>query len=436
MSIRDIIIILLVFGLLPWALMRPYIGVLVWSWLGYMSPHRLTWGMAYNFPFVQIVAIVTLIGMIFVSREKKEFPVSGITIVWLMFIIWMCLSTLFAYDTSSAVTNLVKIMKIQLMVLVTLLLFNSKDRIDKLVWVIVFSIGFYGFKGGIFTLISGGQFRVWGPTGSFIEGNNELALALLIIIPLIWYLQLNAQNKWIKRFLLLSALLCAISVIGSYSRGALLGALAMGFALWLKSHRKLVTAVPIVLVGLIALAFMPDKWMERMNTIQTYEQDGSAMSRINAWKFAINLANDNPILGGGFGAFNRELFKQYAPQPEIFQDAHSIYFSVLGEHGYIGLLLFLGMGLLGLTTANKVIKIAKTLPDYKWAGDLAAMAQVSIIGYAVCGAFLRLSYFDLPYHVVAIIAILYSLVKKEQVKVQPKEGWRYQQIDTRNRDFT
>jgi hypothetical protein len=41
----------------------------------------------------------------------------------------------------------------------------------------------------------------------------------------------------------------------------------------------------------------------------------------------------------------------------------------------------------------------------KWASDLAAMIQVSLIGYAVGGAFLGLAYFDLPYHLMIIVLL-------------------------------
>src|SRR5690606_8939778 len=60
-AVRDIILPLIAFAAVPAAPGRPAIGLLVWSWLGYMNPHRLTWGFAYSFPFVMISAVATLI---------------------------------------------------------------------------------------------------------------------------------------------------------------------------------------------------------------------------------------------------------------------------------------------------------------------------------------------------------------------------------------
>ena len=134
------------------------------------------------------------------------------------------------------------------------------------------------------------------------------------------------------------------------------------------------------------------------------------MGRINAWHFAYNLASDRPLVGGGYGAFDPNLFHRYAPVPEDFHDAHSIYFEVLGEHGFVGLGLFLVLGFLSLRHANKVRKSTKDIPKLQWAYDLMSMIQVSIVGYAVGGAFLGLAYFDLYYHLIVMIVLTHRLV--------------------------
>ena len=40
------------------------------------------------------------------------------------------------------------------------------------------------------------------------------------------------------------------------------------------------------------------------------------------------------------------------------------------------------------------------------------MAQVSLVGYAVAGAFLSLTWFDLPYNVMAAVVIAHRLVNR------------------------
>lgn len=400
---RDILITCVVFGLLPFIFKRPWYGVLLWSWLGYMNPHRLAYGFAYNFPFALIVGLVTMAAFV-ISREEKKIPWTRETILLLIFIGWILFTNFFAFYPDYAWQQWDKIWKIQLMVFITAILINERQRIDWLVWVIALSIGFYGIKGGIFTIAHGGSYRVQGPGGSFIEGNNELALALIMVAPLIRYLHLQATRKWVKIGLASALVLTIISAIGSQSRGALLAALSMGLFLWLKSRNKATTGFYGLIAILIIAAVMPQAWYDRMNTIQTYQQDASALGRINAWYTAVAVAKDR-ITGGGLDMFKPQTFRRYAPDPTDVHDVHSIYFEVLGEQGFIGLSMFLLLGLFTWLSANRIIRTCKNDPERKWAADLAAMIQVGLIGYATGGAFLGLAFFDLPYHFIILIVV-------------------------------
>ena len=400
---RDLLVTGIVFGLLPFVFRRPWVGILLWSWMSYMNPHRLTYGFAYTFPFAMIIGLVTIVAFLF-SKEKKEMVWSRETIVLLVFIGWMLFTTFFAFYPDRAWVQWNEVWKIQLMTFLTVLMITDRKKLHWLIWVIALSLGFYGVKGGIFTLLHGGAFHVQGPAGSFIGGNNELALALVMTIPLIRYLHLQESRKWVKNGLAIAMVLTAVSAIGSQSRGALLAMAAMGLFLWIKSRHKLITGIYIVFAVAIMAAVMPQSWYDRMNTIKTYQEDQSAQGRINSWHTAFNVAKDR-VVGGGFEMFQRPTFLQYAPRPDIVFDAHSIYFQVMGEHGFIGLGLFLLLGWLAWIRGQQIIKRCKHDPDKKWAADLAAMTQVSLVGYAVGGAFLGLAYFDLPYHIVVIMLL-------------------------------
>lgn len=398
---RDIIVTMIVFGCLPLIFLQPYVGILVWSWLGYMNPHRLAWGFSTQFPFAMIVIVVTVMALVF-SKEPKRIPWTSESKLLLILFLWMVVTTIFAVYPSLAWIQLEKIAKIQFAIFLTLVLINSREKLHALAWIIAVSLGFYGIKGGIFTLLSGGSYRVWGPDGTFIGGNNEIGLALIMVVPLMRYLQLNTPQRWLRYGLVGAMVLTVVAILGTQSRGALLGIVAMGCFLLFKSRQKMVMIILLSLSIPVLLAFMPQSWYERMGTIKTYDQDESALGRFEAWKFAFQQAIDHPLTGGGF---------------EIFfdrTDAHSIYFEMLGEHGFIGLILFLLLGLVAWRTGSWVVKNCKDKPELKWLSDLAAMLQVSLIGYAVGGAFLGLAYFDLYYHLVAMLAICKLLLIKAQ----------------------
>jgi probable O-glycosylation ligase (exosortase A-associated) len=174
----------------------------------------------------------------------------------------------------------------------------------------------------------------------------------------------------------------------------------------------------------IMASVMPQEWYDRMSTIKTYQEDQSAQGRINAWHTAFNVAKDR-ITGGGFEMWHPPTFRQYAPDPTNARDVHSIYFEIMGEQGFFGFGLFMLLGLMAWIRAQQIIKRCKKDPDKKWAADLAAMIQVSLVGYAAGGAFLGMAYFDLPYHlmIILVLAAKFSgVLVKHEVPVRPSES--------------
>ncbi|MBI3154374.1 MAG: putative O-glycosylation ligase, exosortase A system-associated [Burkholderiales bacterium] len=394
---RDIALALVVFGLLPFVFKRPFWGILMLAWLGYMNPHRLAWGFMFDMPVVMIVAVVTLVAML-ASKEAKRVVWGREIVVLVIFILWMTLTTTQARLPGPAWLQFDKVIKIQILTFMTLVMLTSRERVHMLIWVIVLSLGFYGVKGGIFTIANGGSYRVQGPEGSFIGGNNEMALALVMTIPLMRYLQLHERDRRIQIGLGIGMLLTALAAVGSHSRGALLALVITGLIFWFKSRRKLVTALLVAIPAIATLYIMPSEWFDRIQSIGNYEQDASAQGRFMAWRYALGVANSR-VLGVGF-----EGFKGY--------DAHSIYFEVLGEHGWVGLAIFLT--LLGFTwlKCGSIIRIARRQPQTMWARDLAAMIQVSLVGYMSAGAFLGLAYFDFFYHLMATVVVVHHLLTR------------------------
>ena len=218
------------------------------------------------------------------------------------------------------------------------------------------------------------------------------------------------ENKWIKRGLLIGMLLMGVSSLGSQSRGALLAGGAMLMYFWTKSKNKMIGGVVALIFSIALVTFMPESWHKRMDTIETYEEDASAMGRINAWEAALNLAKDR-FMGGGYDGINvLKVFQLYAPNPLDYHDAHSIYFEVLGDHGFIGLMLFFLTGLLAWLMSSGVIRKTKGISELSEFNILARMLQVSLLAYAIGGTFLGLAYFDLYYHLIVLVILCRYLV--------------------------
>ncbi|GMV73350.1 MAG: hypothetical protein AMXMBFR78_03010 [Rubrivivax sp.] len=425
---RDLLIVAIVLPLALMALRRPWIGALLWAWLSLMNPHRFAFGFAYDAPLAAIAAAATVLGLAF-TRDRRSPLKTPNGVLFLLFILWITVSWQAGMDPEGDYEQWKKVMKIFFMTLVTMALIIRREQIVALVWVVTLSLGILGAKGGLFTLLTGGDFRVWGPPGTFIEDNNEFALALVMTIPLLRFLQQQCERRWQRLALGAGMLLCAAAAIGSHSRGALLAIGAMGLTLWWRSRSRLTTGVIMVAVAVFLTSFMPEDWMTRMATIGTYDEDSSALGRINAWWTAFNVAKDRP-LGIGFTLWRPEVFALYAPVPDDVHAAHSIYFLVLGNHGFIGLALFLAIFGVTWRQSMAIRRLAKAAPaDWAWCDRLAAMCQVSLIGYAVGGAFLSLSYFDLPYYLMIFVSATLLWMRAEQAAAIAATGARGPAVD-------
>jgi probable O-glycosylation ligase (exosortase A-associated) len=273
----------------------------------------------------------------------------------------------------------------------------------------VISISFYGTKSGVGALISGGNSTAWGPDGTAISDNNHFALALLVTIPLINYIRLNSALRAIQIGAAAVMGLCLIAVLASYSRGALLGLIAIGGFLWLKSKAKILPAVAIVIVLFGATSLMPSRWLDRMNSIDQYSEDGSAQGRLTMWHAAVAIAAKRPLGAGFLGPYSQDVVDLYDPGTRA-RAVHSIYFEVIGEHGFAVFVLWMLVPLFAWRNGSWIIRHTRDRPDMKWAGDAARMLQVSLVGYLVGGAFLSLSYWDIYFTLVAILAAVRNIV--------------------------
>jgi probable O-glycosylation ligase (exosortase A-associated) len=411
---RDLLLFAIIFGSIPFIFKRPAIGVLMFTWISLMNPHRLSYGAAYDFPFAAVMAIVTLAAVV-LSKQPKSFPRTPVTTVLLLFSAWVTLTSFFALEPGIVWFEWNRVIKTLFMIFVSMMVLNTERDIKQFAWIVALSLGIYGLKGGVFVLLTGGSYKVYGPAGSYIEENNGMALALVAVLPLIWYVRNQVKNKLLSLVMSAMTIFTAIAAVGSYSRGALLGGFAMLGFLWLKSKNKGATGVAVIVMIAVIGLIMPAAWFDRMHTIDDYQQDDSALGRINAWHFAVNVATHN-ILGGGFNTFSPRQFAIYAPEPLNYHVAHSIFFEVLGDHGFIGLAIFLVLMLCTWRTGTRVIKFCKDAPELKWASDMAKMAQVCVIGYAVSGAFLSLAYFDLYYDFIVILVALEKLLMLQRDK--------------------
>jgi len=425
MALRDLLLLAVLLASIPFVLYRPWLGILLWYWIGIMNPHRLTWGFMYDFPVAMLAAGATLAALV-IARDREPPPARQEVFLLCALAVWCTVTTWFAWAPDSAWDYWQQFMKVLLFTLITPVLIHGRARVQWLVIVITASLAFYGTKGGIFTIANGGQTQVLGPARSFISGNTNLGLALLMVMPLILVLarQLTQGRlaclpnvKWTRMAGWGSYgafWLTGLATLYTFSRGAMVGLAAIAPFVFARMRYKLVLALLVVVAVSVAGVTVPDKLAQRAESIENYEQDGSAMSRLQAWNVSWNIALDSPLTGAGFRmeAMGDERWLSYDTTtmekfwPQQAGSPHSIYFQVLGNHGFVGLGLYLGLlGSISLCLF-RLARRARKREDTVWIGEYAWAMLVGLVGYAVAGAFLDMAYFTLFYAFVALTIVL------------------------------
>lgn len=391
----------------------PASGVLAWVWIAIMNPHRETFGMLSGLRLNLYIAAFVIF-MWAISSERKIPRGNPAFFALALFSIWTVITTMFALDYDYSFEYLDRYIKIFLMLTAVAAIMTTRARIHALVWVFVLSLGYWGAKGGGFAIMSGGASTVFGPPKSFIRDNNHLALALILIPPLALYLGKFSQDIRIRYMAYGIGGLSFLSIIASFSRGALLAVAIATLYYLLRTRNKIIAIVPVIFIGIAVTSFVPNTWVNRMSTIENYSDDKSFQGRLDAWKTSFKIANARPLTGGGFSSVQiNEVYFTYNPDSRLdsAKAAHSIYFQVLGDHGYLGLALYLWALATGWLCAFRAQALAKDRTDLKWLGDLAFAIQVSLIGFFAGGALLSLAYYDGMLLLVIIAGQLFYIAK-------------------------
>jgi putative inorganic carbon (HCO3(-)) transporter len=420
---RDIVFLAAFVSSIPLIFVSPFNGVIVWYAFSLGNFHTLTWGSSGGFYYGYIIAISTGISWM-ISREKKSLPLTPLSVMTLIFMVWITITTVAANPIATIPGHAWELWnqwktveKILFMCLVGYALTTTRERVDQLIWVVVLAIGAWGVKGGIGSILHGGTARIHGPEGTAIGDNNDFGLALILILPLMFYKWQYTENRHIRRGLIVMAILVIIADLSTYSRGALVGLCAMGAVTFLRSRAKLAIGVLIVTVGLAAYAFAPPQWFNRMESIETYEQDSSAMSRIYMWQVGLQIAEEYPLFGGGF---KRTIYPETVnpflhgiPRMTVRRDLHSIYLVVLSEHAWFGLALFLAIAGCSWINCSWLVRQSRGRSDLVWANLLGRMGQATLVGYWTAGAFVSQAYLDEYWCVIFIFDAARRVVSRE-----------------------
>ncbi len=173
---------------------------------------------------------------------------------------------------------------------------------------------------------------------------NGFALVLASMIPMSYSLSRMSDKKSLKILFIIYTIVFMMGTILTYSRSGFLCMVAGILAFIALDKNKLRNIFVILVIALAMSSRISDKYINRLETIQNYEEDNSAMGRVAVNKAAINMIRTHPVLGVGAGNFNSE-FIEYVPY-ELLQwvspgkSPHNVFLQVGSETGIIGLSIF------------------------------------------------------------------------------------------------
>ncbi len=404
---RDIVVFIFFIGCIGAAIWRPWLGVLALAVFSYMNPHSYTWTFMRTIPAYQIIFITCVISF-FTTQDRQPLPKDWRIPMFFTLWIYFFLTTLNAKVPEFAWPKLVEVSKIYAPFLLTLLLINTREKLYYLIITIAASIGILATKGGVWALGTGFAHRVYGPEGTQFYENNAFAIAVLMNVPLLVLWLRETKDKRIHYALMVAVPFSLLAAISSWSRGALLTLGVLMLTLLWHSRRKYLV-LPLLAAGtMYMLANLPEEWFARMHTIETYEQDASAMARLRAWSDGFDWALSHPFGGSGFEGW------RYV----TISDWHSSYIEIMAEHGFIAFSMWFSLLIGTIISLTRLARKAGNRPDLSWIRNYSYMLRASLIAYMAGTLFLGLSYWDIFYHIV-FISVLTKKFALEELEKSP-----------------
>jgi probable O-glycosylation ligase (exosortase A-associated) len=420
---RDLLILCLLPVMLYTMAQRPFIAVGMWLWTALFFPNGWLYGFASIIRFNLLFTGVAMLSYLAYKRKPKV-QLGAIGGLVLLFLLWTTLSTMTTVGLPAVAWEYwSRLLKVVMLFVFVLLAVKDKLHVDFVLWCVVLSVGFYADLEGLKFVASGGGHKIVGMASHVLGDRNELSVAFVMTLPLCYYLlsEYGQRSKLVRLVLLGTMAMLAVAVIGTQSRGGFIAMMALVGYMYIKSDRKILLTILIAALAIGLSYLVTNDWSSRIDTIATAENDDSFMGRVVAWKLSFIMAMQHPFLGGGFksleyfpnwSALSRDFFSYpwfytgtALPNPTVARAAHSVYFQVLGEHGFVGLALYLGCLIGSFFKAGRVARRARRAGAPAWIPNAATMIQLSIFAFGLGGAALSFAYFDLIFALFALVAV-------------------------------
>ena len=389
-------------------------SILILNWIWFQRPGDFSFEALSTMPLFTIALGIAIVSNVARGQFRPRFP--PILVVFLALLCWITLSATYAYNEEQAWQAYRRFLPS--MWLAPILLFATIHDLRLLrwtMWVAAGSIGLTAVKTSAVLTAQGGSYLTQQISG-FVGDNNVFGLVLCLVVAMLMGLRTTLPKKqWVQPAFFGALALVMLCIVYTRSRGAFASVGIILFCGAILSDRPARNVFLLMVVVAGAYIAIPSEYFERLSTLGNLELDESAQGRFENWDLAWRAALENPIFGVGpenHMAYNAAL------QPGVtIRVAHSIYFQVLGELGFVGLglyLLFVWIGLKTLyRTWREMIPVVESHPDLAWVRDTAFWLTCGYVGYIFGSALLNMLYIEFPWYAIFYGTMLLPLVNRE-----------------------
>lgn len=415
------------FSLILMGCVAAFGAALGFVWVDIVKPQMLAYSIIAGWPLSFITALIML--TLFFVKDRKSPPKFTLTLLLIsVFLVWVTITTAMSPIPYHPWDKWDWVSKVLIFAVLMPYIFRSRVQIEAFILVFIFAASTMFFSAGAKTLLGGGGYgvlSVMGQNNTGLAESSTLAVVCVALIPLMHYCMrhtlLFPKNKYTVCLFLGLMVMALATVVGTTARAGLI-ALALLYVLLFMQSKKKIWFIGAAFAGLIVLMNMDlahTPWGSRMSTIETYNQDSSALGRLAVWKWTLEFVAENP-LGGGFDAYALNGISAVTPEGEIQyypegmlkgKAFHSIYFEVLGEQGIVGFVMYMAIILITLFNLRKLKRKWKEHDGMKWISALASALSIAILVFMAGGAFVGIAYQPFIFYMFSLTVALeqYSL---------------------------
>lgn len=411
-------------------LRAPFAFVLIYIWIEYFRPQEVA---PAQFAWISIsltVGVFAAIGMI-IAAQKNSFRPS-VEFFWLLTLaLWITLTTTWAVVPAAWIKWDTAIKTVLFCALLSQLTWKA-EQVEAILLAIIAGSAAQICSFGIKGLITGGGYQqelgVVGGNAGLAE-SSTLAVFSAAMVPFYWFIANNSillRKNIVLRLAAISGTFLTVSaIIATNARAGLVSLVICGGLVLARSKRGFLSVLIIIALLIAAIPFIATTdWFARMNTLSSVRADDSSMQRVAVWSWTMDYVKSHPW-GGGFNVDQTNRFtveaENEAGEVTISGKAfHSIYFEVLGEHGFLGFLLY--FGLIG-RVLFRLIKFQRSVKrenrKNNWGREFAIASLFSWAGLLVGCAFIGIAFMPFIFFFLVISLAILTVAKRAAIVVRP-----------------